>query len=108
MDTTKFGESQFINAELIEQSPTKRVQVKNEGKIETNSYGNEQLVLTVELDQKLKQWSTTMDNVKTMQQSFGKDSKVWIGREVDMKVIMVNGKKRVIAIPCTPKEERVV
>ena len=105
MDTTKYGEGNYINSELVELSPTKKLCILGEGEEELNQYGNAQLKLPVEIDGKKKSWSLSMDNVKNLQQTYGKDSKLWIGQMVSLRVVTMNGKKKIIALPELIKHE---
>lgn len=99
MDTTRFAEGQFLNPELVKTSPTKKVYITGDAKEETNKFGNPQLTLPVEIDNKNKIWGLRMDHVKALQEAYGKESKAWIGQIISLRVVVVNGKEQLIAIP---------
>ena len=104
MDTTQYGESVYIAPDLVKQSASRRVYIAGDARIIKGKWGD-QLELPVELDGKPKTWGLTRDVVKTLQQ-FGKDSKQWVGKWVELRVINDAGKDKVMAFPIiTPTEE---
>ena len=107
MNTDEFAEGQYLNPELVEQSPTKKVVVTNEGDREINKFGNPSLTIGVSIDGKQKNWTLRIDHVKSFQSAFGKDSKMWIGQTANLRVVTLNGKKTIIVIPDAIKTEAV-
>ena len=98
MDTTQFAEGQWINAELIKKSPSKKMYISGDAKIVAGKFGDK-LEVPVEIDDKPKTWTVTRDQVKALHTAYGKDSKLWVGKNVNMKVVDVNNKETVIVEP---------
>jgi hypothetical protein len=107
MDTSEFGEGQYLNPEMVEQSPTKKIGIQNEGTREINKFGNPSFSMTVMLDGKPKTWTLRQDHVKSFQSAFGKDSKLWIGQSATLRVVNIGGKKQIVVIPDVVKVETV-
>ena len=107
MDTTEFAEGQFLNPELVETSPTKKVVIQNEGTREINKFGNPSFSVNVLLDGKSKAWTLRQDHVKSLRTAFGYDSKFWVGQTINLRVVTLNGKKTIVAIPEVVKVEAV-
>ena len=97
MDSTAFGESAYITPDLVKQSTTKKVYITGDAKIVQGKFGDK-LELPVEMDMKPKTWGLNRDQVKNLQQ-FGKDTKLWIGKYVELRVITMNNKDTIVAIP---------
>lgn len=95
MDATQYGESDYVTAELVKASSTKKVVVVGDAKTEETDYGVK-LTVPVELDGKPKKYRPNKDTVKNLISVFGKDTKSWIGKTIDMQVITVMGKESVI------------
>jgi len=106
VDTTEFEQGKYLNAELAEQSPSKRVYIKADAKIVEGKYGR-RLELEVELDGLTKTWNPNIDQVMTMNKNFGRDSKMWVGKWVELKVFKVGDKKQISIYPVVTKEELV-
>ena len=104
VNTTEFGESAFLNVDLVKSSPAKTGWILTEGTIEKGKFGN-QLVLDIEFDGNKKRWSLNRDTVKNLQFAFGIDSKDWIGQSVKFRTMIINGKEVLIAVPNVTKEE---
>ena len=104
MDTTQYGESAYITPDLVKQSASKRVYIAGDAKIVMGKFGDK-LELPVELDGKQKTWGLNREIVKNLQQ-FGKDSKAWVGKWVELRIINDNGKEKICAFPIiTPTED---
>jgi len=98
MDVSKFAEGQYINAEIVKNSPTRKLVIVSEGEVVDTKYG-EKLEIEVELDKKKKKWKPNVDSMKNMITAWGKDNKAWIGNVVKLKVLSIQGKETVIAEP---------
>jgi ribosomal protein L21E len=107
VDTTEFEQGKYLNAELAETSPSKKVYIKSDATIVDGKYGRK-LEVQVELDGMTKTWNPNIDQVKELNKAFGKDSKLWVGRWVELKVFKVGDKKQISICPIVIKEERVV
>ena len=106
MDTTQFGESQYLNTEIIKASTSKKVVVVGDAEIEDGKFGPK-LTLPIEIDGKRKKWGLNKDMVKSMQSAYGKDSRIWINQNVEFKVINVAGKEQIVCLPQTVKTETI-
>ena len=103
MNTEAFGESAYITPELVKLSTTKKVYIAGDAKIVQGKFGDK-LELPVEIDNKPKTWGLNRDHVKSLQQ-FGKDSKTWLGKWVELRVVNNGQKEIIVAIPIiTPSE----
>lgn len=97
MDTTQYGESAYLTPELVKNSATKRLYIAGDVKIVPGKFGDK-LELPVEIDNKAKTWGLSRDHVKSLQQ-FGKDSKAWLGKWVEVRVVNNGQKEVIVAIP---------
>ena len=95
VDTTKATEGKYVNAEMIKNSPTKKLVIIDEGEFVDGDYG-EKFQLTVELDAKQKIWSPNKDSIVNIQDKMGRDSKFWIGTIIKLRTTKVKGKDMVI------------
>lgn len=98
VNTTEFAEGQYLNAELIKSSPSKKGVVLDEAQPKKGNYG-EQLETTVEIDGKHKKWSLSRDHVKSMNSVLGADSKLWIGAVITFAVTTSKNKEILVVIP---------
>jgi len=105
VDTTQYAEGQFLNPEMVKQSPSKKVYISGDAKVVAGKFGDK-LELPIEMDGKQKTWGLARDHVKALQE-FGKDSKLWVGKNVNLRVINANGKESILAIPEVVKTEKV-
>ncbi len=105
MDTSNFGESAYITPELVKTSTTKRIYIAGDAKIVQGKFGDK-LELPVEIDNKPKTWGLNRDHVKALQQ-FGKDSKQWLGKWVELRVVNNGQKEVIIAIPVLTQTEAI-
>ena len=106
MDTTQYAEGQYIGAELLKGSPSKKVYISADAKVVEGKYGDK-LELQVEMDGKSKIWGLNRDHVKALQEAYGKDSRGWVGQTVSLRVVTMGGKESVLAIPEKTKTEEV-
>lgn len=97
VDSTQASESDFITADIVKQSPTKKLLVLGEGKYEETDFG-ERLEIPVEIDGKKKRYRPNKDTVKNLQAKYGKDTKTWLGKVISVQVMSVAGKDSVIGV----------
>lgn len=102
MDISKALESTYINAELVSQSPTKKLVILDEGSFQKREYDgkvSDKFELIVEIDRKRKTWSPNKDTIRNLIIAYGKDSTNWIGKIVNLQVSSVRGKFTVTGMP---------
>lgn len=97
MDATQFGESKFVNAELVKASPTKKAVIVADPKPEETDYGVK-LTIQVEIDKKAKTYRPNQDSVKNIISALGAETKLWIGKTLILNVLSVMGKDSVLAV----------
>ena len=102
MDTSSFSESKFLTIEVINASVSKVCVIIDEAKPVEKDYG-ESLQCTVSLDGKMKLWGLNMTSVKNMQ-VLGIDSAKWIGKKVQLSIVVVKGKEQIIGRPIDKKD----
>lgn len=98
VDATQATESSYITADLVKNSPTKTLVILGEGEYRKTDYGDK-LVLPVEIDGKKKEWSINKDSGMNMLDKFGKDTKAWLGKKIELKIMRVLGKDSVVGTP---------
>ena len=102
VDVTQAMESDFVNVDLIRESPTKMATILNEGEYQDAEYQGKKYTkfnIEIEIDFKRKIWSPNKDSVKNISDVYGKDSKNWVGKQVVFRVIKQNGKDSVTGLP---------
>ena len=100
VSTTEALESKYVTAELVKNSPTKKLVVIAEGNYEDVTYDNEttrRLTIPVQIDEKDKVWRPNKDSVSNMRDAYGKDTSSWVGKTAKLNVIKMQGKDSVIA-----------
>ena len=93
-------ESKYVTAELIRNSPTKKLVVMEEGSYEEVTYENEtskRLTIPVQVDAKERIWRPNRDSIANMRGAYGNDTKSWVGKATKLQVVKVQGKDSVIA-----------
>ena len=106
VDVTQAMESEYVNVDLIRESPTKKAVILNEGVYEEAEYQGKKynkFNLLIEIDHKQKIWSPNKDSVKNIAEVHGRDSKNWVGKLVLLRIIKQNGKDLVIGLPVNPQ-----
>lgn len=98
VDTRKASEGKYVNVDMVRNSPTKKLVPVNEGEYVEGQFG-EQFQMTVNIDGKEKIWTPGKDSLKSLQESWGMDSKNWVGKVVDLRVMKMRGKDLVIGMP---------
>lgn len=99
MDMTKYGESEFVNADLVQRSNTKKLVIVAPAR-ETMYENKLQAQFAVNMDGKQKTFRPNMETVQNLIQAWGKDDSAWVGKIVDLSVkTMKNNKLGVIGTP---------
>ena len=98
VDTTRASEGKYVNADMVKDSPSKKLVIIDEGEFVDGDYG-EKFQVTVEIDGKQKIWSPNKDSLLNIQAVFGKDSKNWIGKIISLSTMKVRGKDTVQGVP---------
>lgn len=92
-------ESKYINADLVRDSPTKRLVIIGEGEFVEGDYGAK-LELPVQIDGKDKIWSPNKDSSKNLAaECDSRDSKDWVGSIVKLQIVKVQGKDSIVGVP---------
>jgi len=98
MDTTQYGESQYLTPTLVKESPQTPLKVGvivSDVTVEDGKFGK-QLSINVSFDQKVKIWKMNRESVKNLQK-FSKLSESWLTKKVSF-IISLNksGKEQLI------------
>lgn len=105
MDVSEAMESDYINADFVRESPSKKCVILDEGKFSEGEWQGKKFTrfeLTVEIDGKKKIWKPNKDTVKNIASVHGKDSKAWVGQVVILRILKTNGKDVVTGLPIQP------
>jgi len=95
VDTGKALESEYVTAELVMNSPTKKAVFIDEGKYEQSDYG-EKLTLHIGIDGKTKIYRPSKDTVHNLRAAYGVDSAQWVGKFVIFRIVRYKGKDVVL------------
>lgn len=95
MDVTQYGESDYITAEIVKQSKSKTCVVIGDATVEDTKFGDKMQIL-VEIDGKKKKYRPNKDTIKNLIETYGRDSKAWLGKEIRLQVISNLGKECVV------------
>lgn len=98
VDATRAMESKYVNADLVRDSPTRKLVILGEGEFVEGDYGAK-LELPVMIDGKDKTWSLNKDSAKNLNAEYGRDSKNWVGAIVKLQIAKVQGKDSVLGVP---------
>lgn|SRR3990167_4444763 len=96
MDATQYGESEYVTAELVRASKTKKAVIIGAARSEETDFGTK-LRLPIEIDGKKKTYSPNKDSVKNIIGALGAETMGWLGKTLTFNVISVMGKDSVIA-----------
>lgn len=102
MDTTQYGESKYLTPQNIRDSPQgtdKKIGVVvGDVEVEDGKFGK-QLALRVSLDQKIKVWKMSKENVQAMQK-ISKHSENWLTKKVFFHLDKTkDGKDKIVGEP---------
>ncbi len=108
VDITEATESAFINADLINGSARKQLVVVEEGQFRKGQYGKK-FEVGVSLDGRLKTYSPSKETAARLAKAWGFDSKDWVEKKVQCKIVEKNNNEYVEGYPFddTVKEETV-
>ena len=109
VDTTEAMESQYLTADLVKESKTKRITFMDEGKFEEVDFGEgniKRLTLTVEIDGRPKIYRPNKDSVRNLSAAFGKDTKDWHLRSAICQILRIQGKDCILARPVIESHEK--
>ena|SRR3990167_3934214 len=95
MDATQYSESDYITADIVKASISKKAVIIGDAKTEETEYGVK-LQLPIEIDGKKKNFRPNKDTVKNLIGSWKAETKAWIGKTIDLQVINILGKESVI------------
>ena len=98
MNAKGFGESDFITAEIVNASKTKKIVIIGEAKTEQTDWG-ERLELPVEIEGRKKRYRPNKDTIKNLIRAFGEETKSWLGKTLDLSVMTIAGKDSIIGSP---------
>ena len=108
MDVTKYAESQYLNMDLLMESPSKEITFLSAGEEVKGNYGYK-LEFRVSIDGKEKTYSPNMQSIKNLKEAWGKESSNWLMKTAILTTNYDEKKKQtlVIAKPKIVEEEQV-
>lgn len=99
MNTKKYMEGEYVNAQLIKDSPTKRACILSEG-IEDKYMDKFYIKLMVEMDGQRKMWRVNRKSLENLNKYYGEETNAWVGKFVQFLVEnSKNGMEMAIAFP---------
>lgn len=98
VDSTDAMLGNYVNADMVKHLKAKKLVVVTEGEYVDTKFGRK-LQLDVEVDGKAKTWKPNIDSLKNFNNSFGPDTKGWIGKIANLQVVSFQGKETVLATP---------
>ena len=98
VSTKSITESKYVNTELVMESPTKKCVILTEGEIVETKFGK-QLVLSVQMDKKMKEYRPNKVTLKNFQEAWGEDSAAWLNKVVQFDVEEMNDKQIIVGKP---------
>ena len=97
MDATQYGESNWLNADIVKSSKSKKAIILGDAKSEETDFGAK-LTFPIEIDGKKKTYSPNKDSVKNIISALGSETQEWLGKTLSFSVVSVMGKDSVIAV----------
>ncbi len=98
VDVTQAMEGDYLNADIVRNSPTKKCIIVDAGEYVDTEYGAK-LQILVEIDKKQKKWKPNKDTVKNISEEYGTDSNDWVGKIIKLSNGKFNGKDTVNGMP---------
>lgn len=101
MDMKKFRESDFVNAQMVKESPSKKLVILDEG-IETKGFGDKGIAsqFLVNIDGKAKSWKPNKESLEKLSEAYGDESKAYVGKVITLTIEKANnGQETVVGIP---------
>lgn len=103
MVSSKQGmESEYVTADLVDDSHRKELVITGPGKYEEVTFDNkksEKLTLPVEFNGVAKIWRPNRDSVKNLNRAFGDPTEDWVGKPIPLQVMSIGGRDSVVAVP---------
>lgn len=101
MDMKRYRESDYVNAQLVQESPSKKLVILDEGS-ETRGFNEKSKVVEflVNLDGKKKSWKPNKASLDNLGDAFGDESSAYIGKQVTLTIEKTkNGMEAVVGVP---------
>lgn len=93
------AESGYVNVGFVGQNNIKTGIITSEGKITSHEKYGDKLVLDVEIDKEPKCWALNKPTLRNFVEAWGNDSKKWVGKKVNLTVIIMDGNQMVLGAP---------
>ena len=98
VDVTKAMESDFLTVETVKSLEKLQAVILSEGSYEKTDYG-EKLSLMVQIEKnREKIWRPNKSSVENLASSWGRDSKLWVGKTANLNIVKIQGKECILAI----------
>jgi len=100
MNTKEFSESDYLTAEIVKNSPTKRATIISDATstpVTFDGITRDRLGFEVEIDGKKKSYRPNKDTLKNIQEAAGFESTKWVGKVLNLSVVKYMGKDSVVA-----------
>jgi len=98
VDVTEAMEGQYLTVEDVKNAQARKVVITNGGEYAKTEYGT-RFVLEVNFDMKKKLWRPNRDTVKNLAGTWGRESKLWIGKQANLTIATINSKEVIIGVP---------
>ena len=98
VDASESCESQYVTVDLVRESKSKLLEIKDAGEYQETDYGRK-LTFMVEIEGKKKIWRPNRDTCCNLKSKFGAETSKWNGAEINLQIIKVQGKDSVIGLP---------
>jgi len=96
MEIKTLLEGEYVNIELVRNSPTKKLVILSEGEITTDPKYGTKLTVDVEIDGKQKKWSLNKPTMDCFNLAWGSDSLEWIGKKASLSLTKFNGNEMIL------------
>lgn len=102
VDATDIYKSDYVNVELVKNSKKKMCVIIGAGKIETDKYGKQRLILPVDMDGEQYDWSLNTATWNNFAEAWGPESKGWLSKQVTLTIEKAhNNNDMVVGHPIT-------
>jgi hypothetical protein len=99
MDVSNLMESDFLSVDFVKNSLSKRATILSGGTEDTYK-DSRSLKVLIEVDAKQKFWRINKISLRSLADKYGKDSSLWVGKQVAFSVVVTMlGKESIIATP---------
>lgn len=107
MDMTKFAESEYLTADKVSKSATKKGYIIGDAEEVEGKFGSK-VQLLIEIENIRKKWNPNKTSVQNLIDAFGTDSKKWLGKEVIFSIETTEkGKQTIIGKPVVAQIEAI-